>query len=88
MVDARQCVHAETVATDMGFVHVAAGEWVVRGEGGECYVMEDAAFRRLFRAMAVEEKPVRAEREGKRRVLKFRASLRKRMHAPRLRPGA
>jgi hypothetical protein len=27
---------------------VRRGDWVVRGEGGECYVVDDAFFQRTF----------------------------------------
>jgi hypothetical protein len=48
MVEATQCSKAETIATDLGFIHVNRDEWIVRGEGGECYVVDDAFFRRTF----------------------------------------
>jgi hypothetical protein len=69
----------------MGFANVASGEWVVCGESGECYVMEDAAFRRLF--CAVREKEMHTEAKSgvreKMSLLAFRASLRKRLHVRR-----
>jgi hypothetical protein len=48
IVDAVQCALTKTIATDLGFVNVKRGDWVVCGEGGECYVVEDAFFRRTF----------------------------------------
>lgn len=48
IVDAVQCTEAKTIATDLGFINVKPGEWVVCGEGGECYVVDDAFFRRTF----------------------------------------
>jgi hypothetical protein len=48
IVDARQCTHAETITTDLGFINTKQGEWVIRGESGECYVLDDALFRRAF----------------------------------------
>jgi hypothetical protein len=60
-VDARQCTAAETIATDLGFVNARQGEWVIRGEGGECYLVDDAFFQRTF--IAVQEHA---------RLLKFR----------------
>ena len=48
VVDAVQCTSTKTIATDLGFINVTPGEWVVRGEGGECYVVEDAFFRSTF----------------------------------------
>lgn len=51
IVDALQCTEAKTIATDLGFINVKPGEWVVCGEGGECYVVDDAFFRRTFISM-------------------------------------
>lgn len=48
IVDARQCTHAETITTDLGFINTKQGEWVIRGESGESYVLDDAIFRRAF----------------------------------------
>jgi hypothetical protein len=48
LVDATQCQEPQTIATDLGFCHVKRGEWVVRGEDGECYVVDDAFFQRTF----------------------------------------
>ena len=48
IVDAVQCTSTKTIATDLGFINVKRGEWVVCGEGGECYVIGDAFFRSTF----------------------------------------
>ena len=48
IVDAVQCAEAKTIATDLGFINVKRGEWIICGEGGECYVADDAFFRRTF----------------------------------------
>lgn len=48
IVDAVQCASTKTIATDLGFINVKRGDWVVCGEGGECYVVEDAFFRSTF----------------------------------------
>lgn len=48
IVDAVQCAEAKTIVTDLGFVNVQQGEWIVSGEAGECYVVDDAFFRRTF----------------------------------------
>jgi hypothetical protein len=53
-VAARQFTEAATIATDLGFVNVKRGEWVVNGENGECYVVDDAFFQRTFVAIAVD----------------------------------
>jgi len=48
LVDATQATEPATVATDLGFANVNRGDWVVRGEDGECYVVDDAFFQRTF----------------------------------------
>ena len=48
VVDAVQCTETRTFATDLGFINVRQGEWVICGEGGESYVVDDAFFRRTF----------------------------------------
>jgi hypothetical protein len=46
LVDATQCEHSKTIAT--GFCNVSKGDWVVKGENGETYVVDDAFFQRTF----------------------------------------
>lgn len=48
LVDATQAKEPATVATDLGFANVQCGDWLVRGEDGECYVVDDAFFQRAF----------------------------------------
>lgn len=48
LVDATQCEQAKTIATDTGFCNVSKGDWVVKGENGEIYVLDDAFFQRTF----------------------------------------
>jgi hypothetical protein len=48
LVDANQCTMPMTIQTDRGLRYVRRGDWVVRGEGGECYVVDDAFFQRTF----------------------------------------
>jgi hypothetical protein len=36
IVDAVQCTEVKTIATDLGFVNVKQGQWVICGEGSEC----------------------------------------------------
>ena len=55
IVDALQCKEAKTIASDLGFINVNQGEWVVCGEGGETYIVDDAYFQRTF--ARVEDKP-------------------------------
>ena len=51
IVDALQCAEAKTIATDLGFINVKRGDWVICGEGSECYVVDDAFFQRTFIAV-------------------------------------
>ena len=48
VVDAIQCKEAKTITTDLGFINVKQGEWVISGEGGETYIVDDAFFQRTF----------------------------------------
>lgn len=48
VVDATQCEQAKTIATDIGFCNVAKGDWIVKGENGETYVVDNAFFHRTF----------------------------------------
>jgi hypothetical protein len=48
VVDAVQCTENRTFATDLGFINVKRGEWIVCSEGGACFVVDDAFFRRTF----------------------------------------
>jgi len=48
LVDAEQSTEAKTISTDLGFCNVQRGDWIVRGENGECYVLDDAFFQRTF----------------------------------------
>jgi hypothetical protein len=51
VVDATQCERAETILTDTGFRKVSKGDWVVKGENGERYVVDNGFFHRTFVAM-------------------------------------
>jgi hypothetical protein len=53
LVDATQCKERKTIATDLGFTDVKAGDWIIRGEGGECYVVDDAFFQRTFTSIQI-----------------------------------
>jgi len=48
LVDATQCKEDQTITTDLGFRHVRRGDWIVKGEDGECYIVDDAFFQRTF----------------------------------------
>lgn len=49
LVDATQTTEPATIATDLGFANVQRGDWIVRGEDGECYVVDDEFFQRTFK---------------------------------------
>jgi hypothetical protein len=53
LVDATQCAVPTTITTDTGFRHVDSGDWVIHGEDGETYVVDDAYFQRTY--VAVED---------------------------------
>jgi hypothetical protein len=48
IVDATQCTQSQTIAADIGFCNVTKGDWIVKGENGETYVVDDAFFQRTF----------------------------------------
>ena len=48
VIDATQCKHPETIATSAGFCNASKGDWIVRGESGETYVVDDAFFQRTY----------------------------------------
>lgn len=48
LVDATQAKEPGTVAIDIGIANVRRGDWIVRGEDGECYVVDDSFFQRTF----------------------------------------
>lgn len=48
IVDAIQCTESKTIAADLGFINVKQGEWVICGEGGETYIVDDIFFQRTF----------------------------------------
>ena len=61
-VDAKQCTEAGTIATDLGFSNVERGEWIIRGEDGESYILNNEAFQRTF--APVEERQLSRESRG------------------------
>lgn len=48
LVNANQCSMPMTIQTDQGLRQVRRGDRIVRGEGGECYVVDDGFFQRTF----------------------------------------
>jgi hypothetical protein len=56
LVDARQCKVSETVVTSSGFCDASSGDWIVRGENGETYVVDNAFFHRTF--APIPESPI------------------------------
>ena len=65
VVDATQCEHGKTIATDTGFCNVSKGDWIVKGENGETYVVDDAFFQRTLRPC----RPARGSYKQKRAVI-------------------
>jgi len=51
LVDATQCAVPTTITTDTGFRHVESGDWIIHGEDGETYVVDDAFFQRTYVAV-------------------------------------
>jgi hypothetical protein len=73
IVDAVQCNEPKTIATDLGFINAKRGEWIISGEGGECYIVDNAFFQRTFVSLQKNshiptvdklERQVRTERDG------------------------
>jgi hypothetical protein len=48
LVEATQCDKYETILTDTGERQIHPGDWIIRGEDNECYVVDDAFFQRTF----------------------------------------
>ena len=48
LVDATHCERSETIVTKTGFCKVSKGDWIVKGENGETYVVDSAFFQRTF----------------------------------------
>jgi hypothetical protein len=63
IVDATQCDRAQTIATDTGFCNVSKGDWIVKGENGETYVVDDAFFQRTFTSL--QTYPWEQQEEGR-----------------------
>jgi hypothetical protein len=51
IVDAVQCQSPQSIPTDLGPRQVHIGDWIVRGENGERYVVDNAFFQRTFTAL-------------------------------------
>ncbi|HEY0760158.1 MAG TPA: hypothetical protein VGD59_12980 [Acidisarcina sp.] len=51
LVDATQCAVPTTITTDTGFRHVESGDWIIHGEDGETYVVDDTYFQRTYVAV-------------------------------------
>ena len=63
LVDAQQCTETKTIATDLGTCNVQRGDWIIRGEDGECYVVADAFFQRTF--LPIQTYPWENNEEGR-----------------------
>jgi hypothetical protein len=53
VVDATQCEESTTIATDSGLCKVSKGDWIVRGENGETYAVDNAFFHRTFTPLQI-----------------------------------
>ena len=58
LVDAEQCENTTLIDTPDGTRLVHSGDWLVRGEGGECYVLDNAFFQRTFKPDQKNRVPV------------------------------
>jgi hypothetical protein len=65
-VNARQCTQAGTIATDLGFANVKPGDWIISGEDGESYILDNEFFQRTFAPIEEqpEEQPLACESPG------------------------
>ena len=48
IVEATQCEHSKSIATETGVCNVSKGDWIVKGENGETYIVDDEFFHRTF----------------------------------------
>jgi hypothetical protein len=64
VIDATQCEQSKTIATDTGFCNASKGDWVVRGENGETYVVDNAFFHRTFTPLQTSPRKLENE-EGR-----------------------
>jgi hypothetical protein len=48
LINASQCTHDDWIVTDLGRRQVHAGDWIIKGENHEEYVVDDAFFQRTF----------------------------------------
>jgi hypothetical protein len=48
LVDATQAEQSKTISTKTGLLNVAKGDWIVTGENGETYIVDNAFFHRTF----------------------------------------
>jgi hypothetical protein len=51
IVDAFQCESTGTLTAHSTLGTVLKGQWVVKGENGESYVVDDSFFKRTFQAL-------------------------------------
>jgi hypothetical protein len=54
LVDATQAEESTTVSTPTGLCTVAKGDWMVTGENGETYVVDNPFFQRTFMRFATD----------------------------------
>lgn len=63
LVDATQCTETKTIATDLGFCNAKRGDWIIEGEDGERYIVDDAFFQRTF--VSLQTYPWENNEEGR-----------------------
>ena len=63
LVDATQSKAAGTIVTDTGFRNIRRGDWIITGEDGERYVVDDEYFQRTF--IPLETYPGEMHPEGR-----------------------
>jgi hypothetical protein len=51
IVDAVQCESTGTLPADCGIGTVIKGQWIVKGENGETYILDDSFFKRTFQPL-------------------------------------
>ena len=60
LVEATQCSKEMTLKTDAGERQIKPGDWIIRGEDNESYVVDAAFFQRTFEPIEWE----RTQEEG------------------------
>ena len=64
LVDATQSEQSEIIVTKTGVCNVSKGDWIVKGENGETYVVDNAFFHRTFTSLNIYPRTLEHE-EGR-----------------------